>query len=86
MNSPSRKDRTRPLELLVLSGILGLFAGLVVFMSTREIILALIFLGIAFIVSLMVLAMLSLAVQPTGEEKIDLAEQDDEQGNGPLGH
>ena len=86
MNSPSRKDRTRPVELLVLSGILGLFAGLVVFMSTREIILALIFLGIAFIVSLMVLAMLSLAVQPTGEEKIDLAEQDDEQGNRPLGH
>ena len=86
MSSPSRKDRTRPVELLVLSGILGLFAGLVVFMSTREIILALIFLGIAFIVSLVVLAMLSLAVQPTGEEKIDLAEQDDEQGNGPLGH
>ncbi|MBC7592111.1 MAG: hypothetical protein H7226_13855 [Salinibacterium sp.] len=86
MKSPSRKDRTRPAELLVLSGILGVFAGLIVLMSTREIILALIFLGIAFIVSLMVLAMLSLAVQPTGEEKIDLAEQDDEQGNRPLGH
>lgn len=86
MSKPSRKDRTRPVELLVLSGILGVFAGLVVFMSTREITLALVFLGIAFIVSLVVLAMLSLAVQPTGDEKIDLAEQDDEQGKRPLGH
>lgn len=86
MSKPSRKDRTRPVELLVLSGILGVFAGLVVFMSTREIILAVVFLGIAFIVSLVVLAMLSLAVQPTVDEKIDLAEQDDEQGGRPVGH
>ena len=75
-----------PVELLVLSGILGVFAGLVVFMSTREIILAVVFLGIAFIVSLVVLAMLSLAVQPTVDEKIDLAEQDDEKGGRPVGH
>lgn len=86
MSAPQRKDRTRPVELLVLSGVLGLFAGLVVLMSTRELVLALVFLGIAFIVSLVVLAMLSLAVQPTGDEKIDLAEQDDEQGNRPFGH
>ena len=86
MRKPSRNERTRPVELLVMSGVLGVFAGLVVLMSTREIVLALIFMGIAFIVSLVVLAMLSLAVQPTGDEKIDLAEQDDEQGNRPLGH
>lgn len=86
MSAPRRNDRTRPVELLVLSGILGLFAGLVVFMSTREIVLALVFLGIAFIVSLVGLAMLSLAVQPNGDEKIDLAEQDDEQGKQPPGH
>jgi uncharacterized membrane protein HdeD (DUF308 family) len=90
MSRPSRKDRTRPVELLVLSGIFGIFAGLVVFMSTRELTLALVFLGIAFIVSLVVLAMLSLAVQPTGDEKIDLAEQDaaqdDTEGKRPLGH
>ncbi len=86
MSAPSRKDRTRPVELLVLAGVLGVFAGLIVLMSTRQVVLALVFLGIAFIVSLVVLAMLSLAVQPTGDEKIDLAEQDDEQGNRPLGH
>lgn len=86
MSKPSRRDRTRPLELLGLSGVLGLFAGLVVFMSTRELVLALIFLGIAFIVSLVVLAMLSLAVQPTGEEKSDLAEQDRNDERRNLGH
>lgn len=86
MSAPQRKDRTRPIELLALSGILGIFSGLVVLMSTREVMLALIFFGIAFIVSLVVLAMLSLTVQPNGEERMDLAEQDDEQGNRPLGH
>lgn len=98
MTAPSRKDRTRPLELLVLSGILGVFAGLVVLMSTREVILSLVFFGLAFIVSLVVLAMLSLAVQPSTDEKMDLAEQDAEhdaehggqqrgqQDKKPLGH
>lgn len=86
MTVPSRKDRSRPVELLVFSAILGVFAGLVVLMSTRDITLALIFLGIAFIVSLVVLAMLSLAVQPSNDEKIDLAEQDDAQGSRPSGH
>lgn len=78
---PSRKDRTRPLELIGLSAILAIFTGLVVLMSTRELILAVIFLGIAFIVSLVVLAMLALAVRPTGEEQIDLDEQDRSQGH-----
>ena len=81
MAQPSRRDRTRPLELLGLSAILAIFAGLVVLMSTRDIVLALIFLGIAFIVSLVVLAMLALAVRPTGDEQIDLDEQDRSQGH-----
>jgi len=85
MSKPSRRDSTRPIELLGLSGILALFAGLVVFMSTRDLTLGLIFLGLAFIVSLVVLAMLSLAVGPTGEEKIDLREQDDTERDRP-GH
>lgn len=85
MAGPSFRDRTKPVELIVISAVLGLFAGLVVLMSTREIILALIFLGIAFIVSLVVLAMLALAVAPTGDEKLDLDEQDRGQ-DGPKGH
>ena len=53
---PSRRDRTRPVELLLISGVLAIFIGLVVLMSTRQVVLALIFLGVAFIVALVVLA------------------------------
>lgn len=82
---PSRRDRTRPGELIALSAGMGLFVGLVVFMSTRQLELALIFLGVAFIVSLVGLAMLALAVRPTGEEQLDIDQQDVEQG-GRKGH
>lgn len=85
MATPNFRDRTKPVELLAISVVLGLFAGLVVLMSTREVVLALIFFGIAFIVSLVVLAMLALAVAPSGDEKLDLDEQDRGQG-GPRGH
>ncbi|MET4583811.1 protein-S-isoprenylcysteine O-methyltransferase Ste14 [Conyzicola nivalis] len=81
MAKPSRKDRTRPVELLVLSGVMAVFTGLIVLMSTRDIVLSLIFLGIAFIVVLVILAMLVLAVRPDGEELTDLDEQ-----NHPEGH
>ncbi|MEP6480774.1 MAG: hypothetical protein ABJA94_02070 [Rhodoglobus sp.] len=73
---PPLRERLRPLELLGISGVLALFAGLVVLMATRQVVLALIFCGVAFIVALVVLAMLALAVAPTGEERSDLAEQD----------
>lgn len=64
MAAPDRRARTRPLELLGLSGVLAVFGGLVVLMSTRDLILALISLGIAFIVALVVFAMIALAVSP----------------------
>lgn len=76
MTTPSRKDRTRPAELLILSLILGAFTGLVVYLVTRELVLSVIFLGVVFIASLVVLAMLSLAMRPNREEKLDLDEQD----------
>ena len=41
MSKPNRRDRTRPVELLGLSGAFALFAGLVVFLSTRELVLSL---------------------------------------------
>ena len=69
MAGPDLRTRLRPLELLGLSGAAGVFAGLVVLMSTRDLVLALIFLGIAFIVSLMVFAMIALSVSP--EDKGD---------------
>lgn len=84
MSEPTRRDRTKPLELLGLSGVFALFTGLVVFMSTRDLVLGLIFAGVAFIVGLVVLAMLALAVRPSGEEQLDMREQDEQQG--PKGH
>ena len=82
---PSRRDRTRPVELLLISAVLAIFIGLVVLMSTRQPLLALIFSGITFIVALVGFAMLSLAVRPTGDEQLDIDEQDREQG-GRKGH
>jgi type IV secretory pathway VirB3-like protein len=61
MTNPSRRDRMRPVELLGISAIIAVFTGLVVLLSTREVMLAVIFLGIAFIVVVVVLAMLQLA-------------------------
>jgi len=68
----------------------AIFTGLVVLGSTRAIVLALIFFGVAFIVSLVVIAMLALAVKPNAAEQDDLAEQDDAAtgatNDGPKGH
>jgi hypothetical protein len=61
MTTPSRRDRMRPVELLGISAIIAVFTGLVVLLSTREVMLALIFLGVAFVVVVVVLAMLQLA-------------------------
>lgn len=82
---PSRRDRTKPAELLILSAVMAVFVGLVVLMSTRQIELALIFLGVTFIVALVGLAMLALAMRPTGDEQLDIDEQDRDQG-GAKGH
>lgn len=75
VTTPNRKDRMRPLELLVLSAIVALFIGVVVFISTRDIGIAVIFLGIAFIVALITLAMLALASKPDADDQGDIGEQ-----------
>lgn len=73
---PNMRDRMRPAELLGLSAVFAGFAGLVVLMVTRDIILALVFFGIAFIVSVVVIAMLVLTTKPDSVERSDLDEQD----------
>jgi hypothetical protein len=70
---PSRAERFRPAELLGLAAAFGLFAGLVVLLTARDVTLAVIFFGVAFIVALVVLAMLALVVAP------DLPPRDGEQ-------
>ena len=80
MTAPSRQDRLRPLEFVVLSAIIATFTGLVVLLITREPVLALVFFGVAFIVSLVGIAMFSLAVKPGDAEISDIDEQNREEG------
>jgi hypothetical protein len=74
--TPTRQESLRPLELIGGAAILALFVGLVVIFSTREPVLALIFFGVAFIVTLVVLAMFTLGRGPGEAERHDLEEQD----------
>ncbi|UOQ57083.1 ABC transporter ATP-binding protein [Leucobacter allii] len=66
--TPSRRDRLRPLELIGFSAVLGVFAGLVVLLVTRELLLAAIFLGVGFIVTIMVVALIGLGGKPSEED------------------
>ena len=78
---PSKRDRTRPAELLGLSGVIAVFVAIVVMISSRDLLLAVIALGATFILSLVILATLALTVNASPEERIDLDEQDRSQGH-----
>jgi cyanate permease len=56
----SRRQRLRPVELVVMAALLAAFVGVVVLITTRDLSLASIFAGVAFIGALLVLAMLAL--------------------------
>jgi membrane associated rhomboid family serine protease len=84
MAVPDKKDRKRPAELLGLSGVLAAFMFLIVLMGTRDVVLALVFAGVGFIVALVGLAMLSLAAKPKDAEQADLDEQN--RNENPRGH
>ncbi len=59
---PSWRERARPAEVLGLAAALAVFAGLVVLFSSRDLLLAVEFLGIAFVASVVVCATLLLAI------------------------
>lgn len=75
-NKPSMRDVLKPVELLALAGAMGVFTGLIAFMATRDLVIGLIGLGVAFIVGLVLLAMFALSIAPTEDEKRDIEEQD----------
>ena len=75
MTTPARRDRMKPLELVIISLVIGAFAGGIVLMSTRELVLSAISFGVAFIVSLVVIAMLVLSAKPNKAELLDIEEQ-----------
>lgn len=76
METPSLRDRLRPLELLIIAAVIGVFTGLVILLTTREFWLAGIGFGVAFILALMTTALLALSAKPNAEERSDLEEQD----------
>ncbi|SMQ75466.1 hypothetical protein [Agreia sp. VKM Ac-1783] len=82
MTQPSKRDVFKPVELIVLSAVLALFVGLTVLLSTRSPLLAVIFFGVAFIVVLVVIAMMVLTFKPNKSEQTEL--DDDELP--PSGH
>ena len=76
MSSPSRRDRLRPAEFVGLSALVGVFVGLVVLVTTRIPTAALIWAGVAFIVSLVSIAMFVLALKPKQDELNDIQDLD----------
>ncbi|MBU6265051.1 MAG: hypothetical protein KGM14_02495 [Actinomycetales bacterium] len=76
MTTPTLRDRLKPVEILIVSALLGIFTGLVVLMSSRDIILSSIAFGAVFIVCLVAMAMFVLAIKPNKQELLDIEEQD----------
>lgn len=82
--NPSRRDRLRPLELIGFSLVLAIFAALVVLMVTRNWTLTGIAAGVAFIVSVMMVALVGLGKAPSEEDRKareDLRGPDNPQSN-----
>lgn len=76
MSTPTRRDRLRPAELVGLSAVIAAFTGLIVLMSTRMAYQSLVWAGVAFIVSLVSIAMIVLAIKPKRDELTDIEELD----------
>ena len=74
-HQPNRADRLRPAELVGLSGAMALFVGVVILLTTREIVLSAIAFGITFIIALVSIAMFALGMKPNAAEELDLDEQ-----------
>lgn len=74
--SGSRREKLKPIEYLGFAFACGLFTGLITLMGARDIILALIFFGVAFIVTLVGISTIKLTVKEPGE-------RDSDDGEGP---
>lgn len=91
-HTPTRREKMRPVELLVMAGIFGVFVGAFVFMGTREWGLSFIMAAVAFIASLVVLATLLIAAGPKIDERVDPVDPDAPSGSAgsvhrdPQGH
>lgn len=64
MTEPRTRITLRPSELVALAALVAVFVALITLMVTRELVFALIVFGGAFVLDLVVLAMLMLAITP----------------------
>jgi uncharacterized membrane protein len=76
VTQPSKRDIFKPVELIILSAVMALFVGLTVLLATRNPLLSVIFFGVAFIVVLVVVAMMVLSFKPNKSEQTELDEDD----------
>jgi hypothetical protein len=76
VTQPSKRDIFKPVELIVLSAVMALFVGLTVLLATRNPLLAVVFFGVAFIVVLVVIAMMVLTFKPNKSEQSELDDGD----------
>lgn len=76
---PTRRERLKPLELIGLSAVLGAFVGLVVLVTTRDVLFAVVAFGIAFIIALVSTALFMLTIKPDALETTDIHTQDEEE-------
>ncbi len=60
----SRSEKSRPLELVGISIAVAVFVGAIVMMVTKDLAMSSVFAGVAFIVTILMLAMLVLATSP----------------------
>lgn len=83
MSGPTWRERLKPVELVGIAAVLGVFTGVVTVLATREVRDALILAGIAFIVALLVLAMLALAAGAPAdpEDERPLLDRNDDERN-----
>lgn len=73
---PTRRQQLKPFEYLAFAGAAGVFIGLIVLMTVRDVVLALVFGGVGFIITLLLIATLMLAVKPKGRSSADLDRRD----------
>jgi hypothetical protein len=69
----------RPFEFIGLALIVGIFVGLVVLISTRDLTVSAIWLGVGFIGMLVISATVVLMIKPRKNELADIEELDSEQ-------
>lgn len=76
MTTPTLRERLKPIELVIVSAVIAVVTALIVLLSSRDLILSAITLGITFIVCLVVMAMFVLAIKPNKNELLDIQELD----------